>query len=135
MCFGVRPMTHDVHEDAREESAMPFRSLEMLESWLGEFRELGYPIAGTVKVIPQDREFGSDTGLVGVRLMNAQTVTYIQPVEPGSTTWVVTFEARDTDLQLDAAGAFRLSTELAMVSALCTFLQTKSKAYMANLAA
>ncbi|WDG16832.1 hypothetical protein [Microbacterium sp. Clip185] len=113
---------------------MPFRSLEMLESWLGEFRELGYPIAGTVKVIPQDREFGSDTGLVGVRLMNAQTVTYIQPVEPGSTTWVVTFEARDTDLQLDAAGAFRLSTELAMVSALCTFLQTKSKAYMANLA-
>ncbi|GAB3155342.1 hypothetical protein GCM10027058_27510 [Microbacterium neimengense] len=110
---------------------MPFRSLEMLESWLVEFRELDYPIAGTVKVIPQDSEFGSDTGLVGVRLLNAQTVTYIQPVEAGSSTWVVTFEARDTDLQLDAAGAFRLSTELAMVSALCTFLQTKSKAYLA----
>ena len=33
---------------------MPFRSMTTLQSWLDEFQELGYPIAGSAKVIPQD---------------------------------------------------------------------------------
>jgi hypothetical protein len=112
---------------------MPFRSRETLEAWVDEFRLLGYAISETVKVIPQDGDLGGNTGLVGVRLLHAQTVTYIQPDAPGSTTWQVTFEPRETEVQLDASGALRLSTELAMVSALCAFLQTKSKAFMEDL--
>ena len=35
---------------------MPFRNLETLESWLDEFRELGYPLAGALKVIDRPVE-------------------------------------------------------------------------------
>ena len=45
---------------------MPFRSLSTLESWLDEFRSLGYPLEGSVKVMGQDGEDGANTGLVGV---------------------------------------------------------------------
>ncbi|SDQ25871.1 hypothetical protein [Microbacterium sp. cf332] len=107
---------------------MTFRSKETLDAWIEEFQQFGYPLV--VKVIPQDGSLGRDTGLVGITMMNAQTVTYIEPDVPGGNTWRITFESRDTDLRLGAGGALALSTELAMVSALCAFLETKSHAFV-----
>lgn len=107
---------------------MPFRSQQTLELWLEEFRALGYTIAGTIKVMEQDGEDGDNTGLVGVRLANAQTVTYVQPEAPYSPRWVVTMEARDEPVVLDSVGLMDLAAELTVVSALCAFLQAKSAA-------
>ena len=109
---------------------MPFRNMKTLESWLDEFRSLGYPIDGNVKVMPQDGDDGANTGLVGVALVNAATVTYIQPESSESTRWVVTFEAREAEAELDSAAVLKLAAELMMVSALCAFLQSKSAAYV-----
>jgi hypothetical protein len=105
---------------------MPFRSRRTLEAWLEEFSQLGYPIAGSLRVMDQDSADGEDTGLVGVSLRYAATVTYLQPDAPYSTRWVVTMEPRETPVVLDSAGLLNLSTELATVSALCAFLQAKS---------
>ncbi|GLJ81020.1 hypothetical protein [Microbacterium imperiale] len=109
---------------------MPFRSKQTLDAWIEEFQQFGYSLA--VKVIPQDGSSGRDTGLVGITMMNAQTVTYIEPDVPGGNKWRITFEPRETELRLDAGGALRLSTELAMVSALCAFLETKSNAFFGD---
>jgi hypothetical protein len=108
---------------------MPFRNLETLETWLEEFRALGYPIKGSVRVIPQDGDGGANTGLVTVRLANASTPTSIQPSDEDPTRWVATMEPRDASVILDAARLLELSSELAMMSALCGFLQAKSQAY------
>jgi hypothetical protein len=107
---------------------MPFRSQGTLEQWLEEFRTLGYPIDGTIKVMQQDGDDGGDTGLVGVRLANASTVTYLQPEAPYSMRWVVTMEPREDPVVLDSAELLKLAAELSMVSALCAFLQEKSAA-------
>lgn len=107
---------------------MPFRSRHTLEQWLEEFRALGYPIAGALKVMQQDGDDGANTGLVGVELANAATVTYVQPEAPYSLRWVVTMEPRDEAVVLDSAGVMSLAAELSMVSALCAFLQAKSAA-------
>ena len=110
---------------------VPFRTQETLKSWLVEFAEFGYPISDRLRVMPQEGEGGVDTGLIGFDLLNAGTVTYLQPEPVGSTRWAVTFEARENEVKLDAGRCLELATELAMVSALCTFLQTKSAAFIA----
>jgi hypothetical protein len=56
----------------------------------------------------------------------------VQPEAPYSQTWVVTMEARDEPVVLDSAGLMNLSSELAVVSALCAFLQAKSAGYSAS---
>lgn len=106
---------------------MPFRSQATLERWLEEFRAFAYPFDGTIKVMQQDGDDG-DTGLVGVRLANASTVTYVQPEAPYSMRWVVTMESREDAVVLDSAGLLKLASELTVVSALCAFLQVKSSA-------
>lgn len=108
---------------------MPFRSRETLEAWLDEFRTLGYPVSGALKVMPQDGEDGENSGLVGVQLANASTVTYVQPEAPYSRRWVVTMEPREEAVVLDSAGLMKLSAELSVLSALCAFLESKSAAY------
>ena len=107
---------------------MPFHSQEMLEQWLEEFAALGYSISERVKVIPQDGADGLDTGLIALNLLDSMTLTYLQPEPLGSIHWGITFEARDSDLKMGAGRTLELSAELAMVSILCTFLQTKSLA-------
>jgi hypothetical protein len=87
---------------------MPFRNLDTLESWLEDFRSLGYPDS-VVRVMPQDGEDGSNTGLVGVHLENAPTVVYIQPESTESTRWVVTFESREDEAQSAIASRSRWS--------------------------
>ena len=112
---------------------MPFRNLETLESWLDEFRELGYPLAGALKVIVQDGAGGADTGLVGFRLANAATFVSIEPAaDADAVSWVATMEPRETEEVLDSAGLLSLSGELATLSALCTFLQAKSQSYLGS---
>ena len=108
---------------------MPFRSQDTLQEWLDEFHDLGYPVTGTLKVLPQDGEDGSNTGLVAVSLHNASTVTYIQPESQGSHRWVVTLEPRENAVVLDAAGLHGLASELSIASVLCSFLQGKSQSF------
>ena len=98
-----------------------------------EFRELGYPLAGALKVIVQDGAGGADTGLVGFRLANAATFVSIEPAAGAdAASWVATMEPRETEEVLDSAGLLSLSGELATLSALCTFLQAKSQSYLGS---
>jgi hypothetical protein len=108
---------------------MPFRSQDTLQAWLDEFVGLGYPIAGSVKVIPQDGDDGENTGLVAVSLVHAATVTYIQPEAKGSSRWVVTMEPRDGAVVLDPPGLLGLASELSIASVLCAFLQGKAQGF------
>ncbi|WP_345800462.1 hypothetical protein AAIB33_13415 [Microbacterium sp. AZCO] len=109
---------------------MPFRSQRTLEVWLDEFRREGHGAPGALKVIQQDGEDGANTGLVSVRLAYASTVVYIQPEAPYSAKWVVTLEPRPDLVVLDADGVDQLADELAMVAALCRFLEAKSAAFI-----
>jgi len=109
---------------------MPFRSQRTLERWLEEFRALGHPILGTVKVMEQDGDEGANTGLVGVRFANASTITYIQPEAPYSVKWVVTMEPREEPVVLDAARLRELAAEVSVVAELCEFLEARSAEYI-----
>lgn len=111
---------------------MPFRTMNTLESWLAEFLALGYPVGGSIRVIPQDAEEGTDTGLVAATLGSVPTVLYVEPVVPGSPAWQITFEPRDSPASVNAAAALALSAELAVLSALCAFFQAKSEAFLAT---
>lgn len=112
---------------------MPYRSKEVLESWAREFESLGYAEPGVVNVIIQDGDEGQDTGLVRVQLSHAPTELYLQPGTRDSPKWSVTLEPREDILHLSAAHVHALSQELAVVSALCTFLQAKSIVLLAEL--
>ena len=109
---------------------MPFRSLMTLRSWLDEFSELENVTPGALKVIQQDGDGGANTGLVAFRFENASTVAYVQPERPGSMTWMVTLEPRESSITIDAAGVRDLADELTLLSALCAFLQAKSEAFV-----
>jgi hypothetical protein len=109
---------------------MPFRNSITLEAWLDEFRSKGYIIDGSVKVMDQDGDDGADTGLVGVTLAYSSAVAYIQPESRESTRWLVTFEARESQVDLDAPTVLKLAAELTTVSALCAFLEDKSSSYV-----
>lgn len=107
---------------------MPPRSKATLESWLEEFDRLGYPYDGTIRAIDQDGGDDADSALVAVRMADATTFTYVQPDTRGGGRWLVTFEAREDAISLDAPGLSRLASEIATLSALCTFLEAKSRA-------
>jgi hypothetical protein len=77
-------------------------------------------------VIVQDGDGGADTGLVEVRMLNASTVTTIEPESVGSPRWLATFEARDEPIRMDADMILALSQELALVSELCAFLEGRA---------
>ncbi|WP_271985510.1 hypothetical protein [Pseudoclavibacter terrae] len=112
---------------------MPYRSKEVLESWAREFESLGYAEPGVVKVIVQDGDEGHDTGLVRVQLTDVPTELYLQPGTRESPKWSVTMEPREHTLNLSAASVHSLAQELAVISALCTFLQAKSIVLLAEL--
>ena len=110
---------------------MPFRTMTTLQSWIDDFRALGYDDAGILRVIPQDGEDESDTGLIAARLKSVSTTFYIAPeTEPGATGWAVTFEPRENAAPLGSARVLALSGELAMLSVLCTFLEARAAAFL-----
>lgn len=103
---------------------MPYRTHDVLESWLNEFRTTGHDIRGHVAL--QDGSDGRDTGLVIVRLENATTKMFMQPIAPGDARWEITLEARHDDLVITAEQMLQLSDELQRAAALCRFLEEKS---------
>lgn len=112
---------------------MAFQSAHTLQTWVDEFRDLGYPSAGTLRVLSRDGDAPTDAGLLTVHLADADTSIYIEPESGTSERWVITLEARDEAITLDPAAMFRLAAELASVSALCAFLEMKSRTAVADL--
>ena len=110
---------------------MPYRNQATLEAWLAEFRALGYAVE-SLRVIAQDGEGGQNTGLVALRLRNATTSVYIQPATIAGAHWAVTFEAREEAVELTAPAVAALSADLAVVSALCSFLEAKANSMVAG---
>jgi hypothetical protein len=96
---------------------------------LEEFRQQGHPGAEHIRVLPQDGYEGANTGLVAVQLADGAVASYIQP-DSGSLQWVVTMEPRDDAVTLDAESLMDVATELSVISALCSFLQDKSEAFV-----
>jgi hypothetical protein len=111
---------------------MPFRNVRTLESWVAEFQQLGHTSEGSIRVIPQDGEDGSDTGLVGVQLLNSPTEIYIEPPRHPGAEWTITFEPREQTVTLGSTQVQSMSRDLAILAALCAFLQSKSEAFMAT---
>lgn len=107
---------------------MTFRSLTTLESWLDEFRR-DYPaLEGRMRVVPQDGTDGADTGLVVIELVDAPTVTYLQPDSSVDGGWAVTMESREEAITLDGAQLRALASDLDLVGQLCSFLERKARA-------
>jgi hypothetical protein len=104
-----------------------FRTKEQLESWLAEFRQLGYSIGGELRVMQQDTVDGANAGLVTIALADVDTTVYIQPAMVGDAHWVVTLQCEE-DVVLDAAGITRYATDMVTTSALCAFLEARSRA-------
>jgi hypothetical protein len=105
---------------------MPFRSLEVLQSWVAEFELIHAPRNGAVRVIPQDGDDGADTGLVAMRILNSPAEIYLEPPRSAGEEWTVTFEPREEPVRLGADDVRRIANELTTLAGLCAFLQTKS---------
>lgn len=111
---------------------MPFRSQETLTRWVEEFQVEGPPLPGVIDVLRHDGDTGDDTGLVIVRLRNATTEVYLQPVAPGEPAYEVVFGPRERDLALRAQEVQALADDLALAAALSEFLERKSREHLAN---
>ncbi len=111
---------------------MAFLNLATLEAWVEEFREQGYDIPGTIRVIPQDGEQGADTGLVSAGLASVSTVVYIQPAAVDADEWCVTFEARTEPVSMDPATVVAMANELTVIAALCSFLEGRARGHAAD---
>lgn len=109
--------------------AITYHTLPTLQGWIDEFIDLHAPFVSEVVVLIQDGDDGADTGLVEIRMVNATTVTTIEPEFVGSNRWVTLFDAREDPMRLDAKTVMWLSRELATVSELCSFLERKASAY------
>ncbi len=113
---------------------MPFRTMTTLQEWVDDFRALGYDDAGILRVIPQDSEDGADAGLIAAQLKSVSTTFFVAPgPEVHSTEWAVTFEPREDAAPLPAGRVMALAGELATLSALCSFLQARSEAFLAKI--
>jgi hypothetical protein len=113
---------------------VPVRKLldmSLLESWLTEFRALGYLTGSDIRVLEQDDDADPDAGLIVVDLTEAKTITYLQPITGGEGSWKATMEARDATIELSAVALVNLGNEVNVLGALVAFLETKSKALLA----
>lgn len=104
---------------------MPHRDRATVARWVKEYHDERSGLEFPFSVLEQDAET-TDTALVVVELRTATTVTYIQPVTTDKPRWMVTFEARDHDLDLDASQVSKLSHDLGILASLCGFLQKKT---------
>lgn len=102
-----------------------------LELWLDEFRALGYVTGSEMRVLEQQDDTVPDAGLIVVDLSKAATISYLQPVDGSGGAWKVTMEARDTTIELGPVELLNLGNEVNVLSALCAFLEVKSRALLA----
>lgn len=102
-----------------------FRSIDTLRSWAEEF-ERSHSVPGAIRVIPQDGEGGSDTGLLAMRLVDSTTEIYLEPPAAPGAEWTVVFEPREPPTQLSAAQVRLLAADMITLADLCVFLQGKS---------
>jgi hypothetical protein len=114
---------------------MPFRTKELLQTWIEEFVAAEPQSAPSLDVLRHDGDIGDDTGLVIVQLEYASTDVYLQPVAPGNPAWEVHFGARPQDFALDAERVQQLAEKLALASRLCAFFEQKSRDHAASLQA
>jgi len=112
---------------------VPFRSKDLLQSWLEEFAASGAG-GGTAYVADQEPVDGVDSGLVIFPLANATTSVYLAPIAVGVPDWRVTFEAQPEVTELSPEDVYDLCREIANAADLCAFLQRKSVEHMAQLA-
>ena len=115
-------------------SRVPFRSKDLLETWLDEFAASGAGGGGGAYVADQEPLDGVDSGLVIFPLSNATTSVYLAPVAVGAPDWRVTFEAQPEVTELSPSAVYDLCRELSYAADLCAFLQLKSVAHMAQIA-
>lgn len=104
---------------------MPYRDRATVSAWIDDFTQTTM-YETTVTVLEQDGASSADSGLVVVELRTAGTVTYIHPVVRERPTWIVTFEARDYDVDLDAGGVAKLLADVQTVYDLCNYLQQRT---------
>ena len=107
---------------------MPYRSHSLLTRWVAEFTAADHPTS-VIEVLLQDGSHGEDTGLVVVRPRAMDIDLYLEPAAPGEPQFVVTLAHRDTDTTVNALQLLLLSEELKVASALCDFLEGKSRAH------
>jgi len=112
---------------------MPFRTLATLQSWVDEFDEHNPAHVNSIRVIPQDSSEGADTGLVAVRIPDSPTEIYLEPPSPETgPEWTITFEPREQPVTLGSHAVERMAEQVAVIAALCGFLQAKSDAFLAQ---
>lgn len=111
---------------------MPFRSGELLRTWVAEFESAHPPQNVTIRVIPQDGDEGADTGLVGVRLLNSPAEIYIEPPAVAEDEWIATFEPREEFVHLKTGQVVLMAEAVGELAAVCAFLQEKGRALAAS---
>jgi hypothetical protein len=112
---------------------VPLRTSALIEGWLEEFRALGYSGAGHIRVVPLAD--GGEEGVLAAQLTFGPTRYYVAPAAPGAREWRITFEEREEPATMTASRVLALSVEFATLSALCAFLQARSDAMFAEMAA
>jgi hypothetical protein len=112
---------------------MSYRTKDLLEEWVTEFRTEGHHIVSALDVLTQDGSDGSDTGLVVVRLDSVATDVYMQPVAIGDPHWEITVGGARGDIAMSSQQLLALTAELTLAAALCAFLEAKSREHDAGL--
>jgi len=108
---------------------MPYRDRTRVEHWVDEYRAMQRADAGSIGVAVLDKNFqaGPNSGIVVVTLRSASTITFLHPeIRQGSPVWIVTFEARNEPIDLDADGLRMLARDIAVVSELRDHLQQQT---------
>ncbi|HCJ48170.1 MAG TPA: hypothetical protein DHW40_02365 [Microbacterium sp.] len=104
---------------------MSYRTREILEQWLNEFREQR-SAGDAVKVVIQDGSTGRDTGLVVVPLRHSNASIHIEPAQPGDAQWRITIDALEDITILDSHQLQELAHELGVAAELCSYLEFRA---------
>lgn len=105
---------------------MPYRDRARVLSWIDDFNRNDRQRDTTITVLEQDGEPGADSGMIVVELRLAGTITLIHPVAEPKPTWLVTFEAREYDVDMDIEGVAQLLADVQTVHDLCVYLQQRT---------
>lgn len=105
---------------------MTVHSRALLESWVHAFKATRPDVRADIHVLVQDATEGGDHGLVEIKLINATTVTVVEPASNGSDAWTAVFEPRTEELRLSSRSVVDLAREITIVGDLCAYLETRA---------